>query len=69
MHSELMREPTVHEGDRYRCTDCGKSFYWKKDLKSHQKIVHEGERYECSDCDKRFSRKGNMIEHQKTVHE
>ena len=42
---------TVHEGKRFKCNICGKSFRAFKYVKVHTKIYHEGkEQFKCNIC-------------------
>lgn len=49
----------------YKCTECNRAFFEKKDLASHM-LCHTGEKnFECTVCEKKFSRKKSLAEHMK----
>nr|XP_020633979.1 zinc finger protein 391-like [Pogona vitticeps] len=54
----------IHAGAKlYTCSECGKGFNYRTNLKVHQR-VHTGEKpYECSECGKTFSRSTNLKSH------
>ncbi|OCT59011.1 hypothetical protein XELAEV_18001501mg [Xenopus laevis] len=56
----------VHIEDKpFKCTECGKCFSQKSNLRSHQKI-HTGEKpFTCNECGKSFCQKIHLIRHQK----
>ncbi|CAL4130527.1 unnamed protein product [Meganyctiphanes norvegica] len=50
----------------YQCSECGKKFSYKCDLRVHL-MTHTGEQpYKCSQCDKAFSMLRNQKSHMKT---
>ena len=54
----------------FLCSDCGKSFYWKKSLEKHVEIVHLGVKsFVCPVCQKSFGHKQTLDRHVKCIHE
>lgn len=50
-----------------QCTQCGKLFATKRNLKRHLS-THSGLRYNCTTCNKEFSRLDKLKEHEQTKH-
>ena len=54
----------IHEGIRYKCSECGKQFTTQSSLKQHFQTVHEGiKNHECNQCDFKASRTENLRYH------
>ncbi|KAK3508309.1 hypothetical protein QTP70_019536 [Hemibagrus guttatus] len=63
-HTDTSQRPV--QKDLHQCSQCGKRFSQKCNLKQHQHI-HTGEKpYPCSYCEKRFSLKSTLKQHQRT---
>ena len=58
---------SAHEGRRYPCTICNKTFSFKRGLIGHNNL-HEGIRFPCHKCTKSFSDKRNLIRHVDSLH-
>ena len=61
----------VHKNLRpYECTQCGKNFGRKIELKKHISMVHQKLKpYQCPLCNKSFGSKMHLQVHQNGVHE
>ncbi len=46
------------------CSECGRRFAAKKNLKQHVKSVHQNVTFSCGKCDKQFSRASNKKRHE-----
>ena len=57
------------DGRPHKCTDCGKGFLKRSQLKSHIRFVHlRTDEIRCQLCDKLFTRKCNMAKHVDLIH-
>ncbi|XP_071448002.1 PR domain zinc finger protein 10-like [Hetaerina americana] len=65
--------PSTSVGDpeeqrRFPCSDCGRTFFTRKDVRRHL-VVHTGRRdFLCQFCPQRFGRKDHLIRHTKKGH-
>ena len=68
---------TVHEGNSYQCSECGKILLRQKTLRAHVREVHEKslkvknaekDPVTCQECGKSFSETKNLNRHLQTVH-
>ena len=54
----------VHTQEKnYKCSECGKAFGHKGDLKKHMVVHTQEKNYQCSECGKAFGRKGTLNAH------
>ena len=69
-NQELKRHSeTVHEGSKFDCNLCDKSFSRKNRLKHHIKNVHEEKKLlNCNFCDSQFETGKFLQNHLETVH-
>lgn len=64
--SELTAHQKKHTNDPYSCKFCGRAFWTKSNLLSHERIAHEDvecRRFECTKCGKRFAFKSHLVAH------
>ena len=47
----------------YQCTECGRKFAQKDNMKKHLQTHTKEKPYKCIECDKRFTQKDNMKKH------
>ena len=62
-----MRMHEYEHGDESKlkkCTDCGKTFPFDSQLKTHRKSHLTALEYQCSKCNKWFKNKGEVDKHQ-----
>lgn len=60
----------VHEGIKYGCERCDKTFNSLNRMRDHIKFTHEGiKNYSCEKCGKSFFTKDYLKIHNETVHE
>ena len=58
---------SIHEGKRFECDKCLKTFSTQSNLKNHDNFVHEKQKRECPTCGKKLV--GEMKRHIQSVHE
>ena len=61
---------TTHEGKRYKCNDCDKTYVSNKELKFHSRRHQNREIskiFKCNPCDKTFERKYQLKQHERTM--
>ena len=57
-----------HDGIKYQCEKCVKSFSDSSTLLRHKKSVHDGVVYRCDLCEKTFSDGSAVTRHKKKLH-
>merc|ERR1712098_690408 len=57
-----------HEGIRYPCDKCNKSYAYKRDLLRHIRSFHDGVKFLCDLCDFESTRDTSLYKHKKNKH-
>lgn len=52
----------------FSCTQCGKKYKHKKDMKQHVAVVHKSVRHDCKHCGKSYTRITPFIRHLREIH-
>ena len=61
---------SVHQGIRYNCPQCAKTFTQERNMKMHVRMIHERKTIlSCDQCDYTTSWKDSLHQHIKTKHE
>ena len=57
----------------YACSECGKAFRVKCNLRGHIRVVHEGKKnkrtWKCSECHETFTKNRALINHMSEIHD
>ena len=59
---------SVHEGEKFPCSQCAFKATQKSNLQTHLKSVHEGQKFECTQCEYKVTKKILLQKHVKSVH-
>ena len=57
-----------HEGQKYNCNKCDKTFNYPNTLKEHRANIHMKVRYPCNICDYKAASRGCLSAHRKLKH-
>ena len=69
-HAVNTHQKKVHEGVRYECKICNKSYSEISGLRCHIRSIHEQEKNQtCDHCGKTFFKKSALLTHVRCVHE
>nr|CAD7399497.1 unnamed protein product [Timema cristinae] len=63
LNASLIRHSTIHNGQSYKCTDCGKLVRSKSALKRHIETHMPEKVFKCALCDLQFRTKENLLRH------
>ncbi|CAG2056585.1 unnamed protein product, partial [Timema podura] len=63
LNASLIRHSTIHNGQSYKCTDCGKLVRSKSGLKRHIETHMPEKAFKCAVCDQQFRTKENLLRH------
>jgi len=70
VQSEKSQNQEIGKEPPYRCTECGKIFSKKCNLKNHMGLHATSERkYKCQDCQETFAWKSSLNRHRERTHE
>ena len=58
----------VHDKERpFKCTQCDKSWFHKRQLNDHIDVVHLNKLFKCQPCNKKFHQRGSYREHNRSI--
>ena len=63
-----VHKKAIHDGVRFECTICKKSFAHEGSLRQHNK-THGGLKYNCDVCNQTFTQPGTLQRHKRSIHE
>nr|CAD7262716.1 unnamed protein product [Timema shepardi] len=63
LNASLIRHSTIHNGQAYKCTDCGKLVRSKSALKRHIETHMPEKAFKCALCDLQFRTKEHLLRH------
>ena len=66
--SIISKTESIHEGKKYECNICKKSFTQSGSLSKH-KTIHRKDIYPCQDCGRVYSRQKLLDKHKINIHE